>query len=173
MFQMPHPLSYEMPNFAILFFMIYSQNHEIRKFNSPQKKAPYGRWSQNCSNTNNTLHSPLYSGHLSNKDKYFWPMHGWPLQPGSTVQIIHVSSVFIDCLHWATATVSSRLSEPRLSEPRLSVSGHLDVGSRHHVFGTSGKKTLQSLEFCYRRKQICCTNNFRECYKAFSMQYGI
>ena len=35
----------------------------------------------------------------------------------------------------------------RLSEPRLSVSGHLDVGSRHHVFSPSGKNT--SLEFCY------------------------
>ena len=41
-----------------------------------------------------------------------------------------------------------RLDEPptvlstvgsRLSEPQLSVSGHLDVSSHRHIFGTSGK----------------------------------
>ena len=50
----------------------------------------------------------------------------------------------------------------QLSEPRLSVSKHLDVGSRHHVSGTSGIKMLQSLEFCYRRKQSCYMNNFTQ-----------
>ena len=50
---------------------------------------------------------------------------------------------------------------------RLSVSGHLDVGSGRHVFGTSGKKTLRSLKFCYRRKQSCCTNDFPERYNPF------
>ena len=70
--------------------------------------------------------------------------------------------------HYNEITVGSRLSEPRLS-----VSGHLDVSSSCHVFGTSGKKTLRSLEFCYRRKQSCCTNDFPERYNAFSMQYGI
>ena len=65
-------------------------------------------------------------------------------------------------------TVSSRLSEHLLS-----VSGHLDVDSRRHVFGTSGENTLRSLEFCYRKKQSCCTNDFPERCNAFSMQYGI
>ena len=64
------------------------------------------------------------------------------------------------------ATVGSRLSAPQLS-----VSGHLDVSSHCHVFGPSGKNTLRSLEFCYRRKQSCCTNGFPERYNAFSIQY--
>ena len=55
----------------------------------------------------------------------------------------------------------------RLSEHRLSISGHLDVDSGRRVFGTSGKKTLQSLAFCYRRKQSFCTNDFPERYNTF------
>ena len=41
-FRMPCPLFYEMPNFAILFFVKYSQNSKIRKIYtcSPQKKRP-------------------------------------------------------------------------------------------------------------------------------------
>ena len=62
-----------------------------------------------------------------------------------------------------TATLGSRLSEPRLS-----ISGHFDVGSRHHVFGLSEKNTLWSLEFCYRRKQSCCMNEFWERYNTTS-----
>ena len=76
------------------------------------------------------------------------------------------TSVFM--LPFPCSTVCSRLSEPRLS-----VSRHLDVRSSRHVFGTSGKRTLPSLEFCYRRKQSCCTNDFSECYNAFPMQYAI
>ena len=50
---------------------------------------------------------------------------------------------------WGESTVGSRLSKLRL----ISVSEHLDVGSCRHVFGSSGKKTLRSLQFYYRRKQ--------------------
>ena len=67
---------------------------------------------------------------------------------------------------WYLSTVGSRLSEPRLS-----VSAHLDVGSRRHVFSPSGKNMLRSLEFCYRRNQSCCTNDFSERYNAFPIQY--
>ena len=72
------------------------------------------------------------------------------------------SVLYIPCGHGDPSTVGSRLSEPWLS-----VSEHLDVSSRRHVFGTSRKKTLRSLEFCYSRKQSCCTNDFPECYNAF------
>ena len=42
----------------------------------------------------------------------------------------------------------------------ICVSKHLDVGSHCHIFGSRGKKTFQSLQFCYRRKQSCCRNDF-------------
>ena len=48
----------------------------------------------------------------------------------------------------------------QLSKLRLSVSELLDVTGCCHVFGSSVKNTLQSLEFCYRRKQSCCMNDF-------------
>ena len=51
-----------------------------------------------------------------------------------------------------------------------------DIRTSAHVAMFSAppeKKTLQSLELCYKRKQICCMNDFRERYNAFSMQYGM
>ena len=57
-------------------------------------------------------------------------------------------------MYETTCTVGSRLSELRLS-----IFEHLNIGSRRHVFGASGKKTWL-LQFCYRRKQSCCMNNF-------------
>ena len=61
----------------------------------------------------------------------------------------------------------------RLSEPRLSVSAHLDDGSHRHVFGTHRKKTMRSLEFCYRRKQSCCTNDFPNATTLFPCNMGL
>ena len=76
-------------------------------------------------------------------------------------------AVMLDADSYQTNTVCSQLSKPQLS-----VSRHLDIGSRLHVFSSSGKNTLRSLEFCYRRKQSCCMNNFPdECSNAFSIQY--
>ena len=86
------------------------------------------------------------------------------------LRIPYVQAAILNLLH---SYLTSTTVGSQLSEPRLSVSGHLDVGSRRHVFSTSGKKTLRSLEFCYWRKQSCCTNDFPECHSAFSMQYGI
>ena len=68
---------------------------------------------------------------------------------------------------WILSTVGSQLSKPRLS-----ISKHLDVCSRHHVFGSSGKKTLRSLEFCYIRKQSRCRNNFHRMLQCLFIKYG-
>ena len=76
--------------------------------------------------------------------KHKQPLHGY--------RHIHTS---IYTVHVYVSAVGSQLSELRLS-----VSKHLDVGSCRHVFGSSRKKTLLSLQFCYRRKQSCCINDF-------------
>ena len=54
-------------------------------------------------------------------------------------------------------SVGSRLSESQLSEFLI-----IQSLGRHHVFGSSGKKTFWSLKFCYSRKQSCCMNDFSQ-----------
>ena len=54
-------------------------------------------------------------------------------------------------------TVGSRLSKHRLSEFSI-----IRTLGRRHVFVSSGKNTFRSLEFCYRRNQSCCMNDFSQ-----------
>ena len=71
------------------------------------------------------------------------------------IPCVHVLQYHTIPFHVYVSTVGSRLSELQLF-----VSEHLDIGSRCHVFGSSGKKMLRSLQFCYRRKQSCCMDDF-------------
>ena len=71
-------------------------------------------------------------------------------------------------IHTQDNTVGSRLSESRFSE--FSITRTL---GRRHVFGSSGKKTFWSLEFCYRKKQVAVWTTFPRCYNAIFRKYGI
>ena len=56
-----------------------------------------------------------------------------------------------------STTVGSWLSKSRLFELLI-----IRTLGRRHVFGSSGSKIFWSLEFCSRRKQSCCMNNFSQ-----------
>ena len=71
---------------------------------------------------------------------------------GSTV---HGSLHFKSCT--SCSTVGSQLSELQLSKHSI-----IRTLGRCHVFSSSEKKTIRSLEFCYRRKQNCCMNDFSQ-----------
>ena len=65
-------------------------------------------------------------------------------------------------------TVGSRLFESRLSEFLI-----IWTLGRCHNFGSSRKKTFWSMEFCCRRKQSCCLNDFSQMLQHLFSQYRI
>ena len=103
--------------------------------------------------------------------KTWWYHQAW--YPLTINCIYHQSVVYLwPCPLAIEAYTEFSTVGSRLSKPRLSVSRHLDVGSRRHVFGLGGKNMLRSLEFCSWRNKAALRTTFLNAATLFPSSMG-